>query len=330
MFKRRWIHAGYTQLCRSVGMDGKNCHYIQDLDKFFEFEFQPDDVVVLSYMIEPMYYDDVRRLLDRGVKFVNDGLWDCYTSQTRKFTKLLLPYQENGLTLHGHARSEAIGTDGWNEATCRFIPMYFWYAEAIESMRRKNKVFGMLGSKSKKFFMSVGNVIYEKEMFLQLLSSQLNDDAIYSIRSWEKFLPDDRIDTYDDRYVNPRWYEDTSFSIVVESQAKSLAVNMTEKTFKPIQYGHPFIVFGNYYILKTLQQYGFKTYNMFFNEEYDNIIDSRVRAEFIADQIAACRVDRIHRTYPNVIDNWNRFHDWDIMQSYLKFELINHLRQHDG
>ena len=41
---------------------------------------------------------------------------------------------------------------------------------------------------------------------------------------------------------------------------------ITEKTFKPIMYGHPFIVLGNPGIMSQLESWGFMTFNNLFDQ----------------------------------------------------------------
>jgi hypothetical protein len=44
---------------------------------------------------------------------------------------------------------------------------------------------------------------------------------------------------------------------------------MTEKTMKPIIFKHPFITIGPKHTLKYIKKMGFKTFNDYWNEDYD-------------------------------------------------------------
>lgn len=46
---------------------------------------------------------------------------------------------------------------------------------------------------------------------------------------------------------------------------------VSEKTFKPIAVGHPFIVYGNKNSLKYLRELGYQTFDPYINEEYDSL-----------------------------------------------------------
>jgi len=68
-------------------------------------------------------------------------------------------------------------------------------------------------------------------------------------------------------------YEKTFFSIVTETEYSQHQQSITEKIIKPIMHCHPFIVFGSPNSLKTLKKYGFKTFDKWWDESYDNEID---------------------------------------------------------
>lgn len=59
--------------------------------------------------------------------------------------------------------------------------------------------------------------------------------------------------------------------------------HLTEKTFKPIALGMPFVLTAPSGSLAYLKQYGFKTFDNVWNEEYDSITDDVKRAEAVAE-----------------------------------------------
>jgi hypothetical protein len=62
---------------------------------------------------------------------------------------------------------------------------------------------------------------------------------------------------------------EVSFEIVTESCVGD-SLYITEKTFKPIIFGLPFLLLGNPYSLKYLKHLGFKTFDQVFDESYDS------------------------------------------------------------
>jgi len=71
-------------------------------------------------------------------------------------------------------------------------------------------------------------------------------------------------------------YKDSYFSLVSETEFfTKWNIYTTEKTIKPIQQYHPFVILGNPNTLKYLQSMGFQTFSSVWDESYDNeIIDS--------------------------------------------------------
>jgi hypothetical protein len=88
------------------------------------------------------------------------------------------------------------------------------------------------------------------------------------------------------RYFNPIWYNSTAFSIVAETGVSNdQQVFITEKTFKPIAFQHPFIVFGQQGVLTYLKTQGFETFENVFDESYDDEYDVDKRLNNIVNQV---------------------------------------------
>jgi len=70
--------------------------------------------------------------------------------------------------------------------------------------------------------------------------------------------------------------------LVTETVANGRKQHLTEKIFKPICLGMPFIVIGCAGSLEYLRSYGFKTFSTFWDESYDTETDDYKRIEKIA------------------------------------------------
>ena len=67
-------------------------------------------------------------------------------------------------------------------------------------------------------------------------------------------------------------YENTYFSLISETYFfDNQTMFFTEKTFKPIAFQHPFMVFGMKGTLQFLKYLGFETYDHIFDESYDSL-----------------------------------------------------------
>jgi hypothetical protein len=76
-------------------------------------------------------------------------------------------------------------------------------------------------------------------------------------------------------------YENSYFTIVSETNAESEYCFITEKTVKPLMNLHPFLVLGNPFVLRSLRKYGFKTFDKWWDESYDEELDFKKRANMV-------------------------------------------------
>lgn len=70
-------------------------------------------------------------------------------------------------------------------------------------------------------------------------------------------------------------------SIVTETHFYESELSFTEKIYRPISLGHPFIVVGRPGYLKKLRDFGFKTFDGLIDEKYDTIHNPILRIEEI-------------------------------------------------
>jgi hypothetical protein len=86
-------------------------------------------------------------------------------------------------------------------------------------------------------------------------------------------------------YLNPRTYLDTYFSLVTETVFDYPYSFRTEKIWKPIAIGHPFIVASNAGYYRDLHQLGFRTFGNLIDESFDSIDNNQQRLERIAQVV---------------------------------------------
>jgi hypothetical protein len=77
--------------------------------------------------------------------------------------------------------------------------------------------------------------------------------------------------------LNKGNHEHTFISVVTETLAESGILFLSEKIWKPILLGHPFMVFGSKGTLNYLKSLGYKTFDKWIDETYDEIEDSDQR-----------------------------------------------------
>lgn len=107
---------------------------------------------------------------------------------------------------------------------------------------------------------------------------------------------------------------DSLLYLVTETVANGRRHHLTEKTFKPIALGMPFVLLGTQGSLKYLRSYGFKTFEGIWDESYDDAEDA-VRAQRIASLLRSLdeltpegRQDLFKQCIPVIQHNWNHFY----------------------
>ena len=103
--------------------------------------------------------------------------------------------------------------------------------------------------------------------------------------------------------------------LVTETVATGRRHHLTEKTFKPIALGMPFIIVGTQGSLRYLRSYGFKTFGHLWDESYDDEPDDSKRIEKIAqilkmlDGLDEHRQDIFKGAWEIIEHNWNHFYN---------------------
>jgi len=247
------------------------------------------DILAVS---RPFHWNDhiKTHLLDQGFKMLIVDLWEA---RPYFLSKDLEEYLDNILVILGCKNSLEYG---WKNVLN--VPNWFWYNESLMYTcdyrcqgyqdyvpnRTKEKLFLMPMHRAKEFRNQI------RDQFAPIL-----DQAVWSyVESWqdsrtlprqtesliEEFLPD--------RIFEASWYDQTCFTVAVEtavdSQTNSQAEHdgkhteafpcelfVTEKTFKPIAFRHPFQVAAMPGTLQFLKDNGFETYENLFDERYDSM-----------------------------------------------------------
>ena len=101
--------------------------------------------------------------------------------------------------------------------------------------------------------------------------------------------------------------------LVTETVATGRRHHLTEKTFKPIAMGMPFVIVGTQGSLQYLRSYGFKTFGHLWDESYDDEPDDSQRIEKIAQvlkQLEHSDRQSIFESAHEIIEhNWNHFYN---------------------
>jgi hypothetical protein len=197
--------------------------------------------------------------------------------------------------LHTHtALKNSIGNVGINNIIpdkkflCLNRRMYHHKYKIIEELFNRGLLndtrFSWVDNKNTKNFLNkklVNNLNIDVTNFKAI---QLEDDVMYGseLSNHEEYL----------YTINPQWYYKSKVNIITETNFNQAEIHITEKTWKAIYLGVPFVISASRGHLKILRDMGFKTFNSLINEDYDdmrggdkikNIIDSAIELSNIYD-----------------------------------------------
>lgn len=133
-------------------------------------------------------------------------------------------------------------------------------------------------------------------------------------------------------FVNDTAHNSTFINIVTETMWNVESIFFTEKLYKPIYMCQPFILFGNPNSLKKLKEYGFKTFDKWWDESYDSELDLNIRLEKITkvlEEIANWDFDKCYRitnemesilinNYKLLMDNDETYKIYSLLQTDTK------------
>jgi hypothetical protein len=202
---------------------------------------------------------------------------------------------------------------------------WFWYNESIWWRNLGYHRYQPNKTYSKRFLMPLRRSSQIRDKIVNQLDHRLND-FLWSYR--DQALPDDVPKSQNNyqRFFNPQWYDDTCCSLVVETMNIGGCFQLTEKSFKPLAYRHPFLIVGQFRSLKKLQSLGFETYENLFDESYDEIPDFDRRFDAVIKNIN----DFDPRAYDTITQeklqhNHARFFDRELVESKIVAEIIEPL-----
>jgi hypothetical protein len=174
-----------------------------------------------------------------------------------------------------------------------------------------------------------------RDYVVQYLNTNL-DRFLWSYQENGKHLPHggDYEDWSSQRLFQPAWYNTTAISLVMETAAESTGNTVpliSEKTFKPIAFFHPFVVCGDWQSLVHLRNLGFETFENLFDETYDSIKFWKQRCEAAVDQCLA--FDSESNTYDVLTQkklrhNHEHFFDQSLVTKKITTEILEPLRHY--
>jgi hypothetical protein len=135
----------------------------------------------------------------------------------------------------------------------------------------------------------------------------------------------------DHSQIEPSHYADAYCNIVLETHYdadQSGGAFLTEKTFKPIKHGQPFVIIGAPGSLAALRKLGYRTFDHAIDNSYDLVQDNTQRWQQLLQAIQQIQQQDIHAWFQRCINDIQ--HNQQVFLSS-KYERLNSLieRLHD-
>ena len=127
-------------------------------------------------------------------------------------------------------------------------------------------------------------------------------DAVKDFVSQGPYFCDSKDDQShnDHRHVSVSLYQDSYCHLVIETlfdADQSGGAFLTEKTFKAIKFGQPFVIIGTAHSLRTLRQQGYRTFDHVIDNQYDDITDNTQRWMAVRNTILKIQSQNMHEWF---------------------------------
>ena len=164
--------------------------------------------------------------------------------------------------------------------------------------------------------------LWQTNIFSEFVDKYFRNENNSGHNAFEHYINDDLFNTRHGMFFDTSYYY-----ISTETSAHDQICFMGEKTYKAIYHKIPFIILGNPYSLKNLKKEGFKTFDKWIDESYDNETNYEKRKKMIFDEILRLDNLSISRHEKNISEmeeiiefNHNHFLDVrDIKKEFLRF-----------
>lgn len=184
-----------------------------------------------------------------------------------------------------------------------YVPLTGFLYNQIISANHFERIFNTVNKPYKFLFLNKARRDHREIMLKELGNAGLLNSALWTDVSRNIVLPEQYADyfngqinsikinetshdmSYAASILNPPMYVDTYFSLITETNSDVPSRFFTEKIYKSILIGHPFIVVGCPSFYKFLHAEGYKTFDGFVDESFDNVDNLEERCKMISTEV---------------------------------------------
>jgi hypothetical protein len=200
----------------------------------------------------------------------------------------------------------------------KFLPEVLDYEENIQAAAQMDKIYQKENKPYKFLFLNGRGRKHRAELIRKLNAESLlayslwtNLDGAngavqtlpqeYEVQRYQPYIDDGtkryvKFELFNNEwgeiYLEPSPYIDTYFSLVTETVFEIPYSFRTEKIWKPVVMGHPWIAVANAGFYRDIRNLGFQTYSHVIDESFDSIENNQDRLDRIAKVVAdLCKQD---------------------------------------
>lgn len=244
--------------------------FVDNLHFYMEkYKVNPNKIFVILYL--PSEVDDIRKKLN-----------------AMGYNKIHVTYKMNWLLwtkYYFKPKPEVVPTYKFSVFVRRFSDWRFLlYCKLIENDILDNTVFTFSNNHP-----DFQNSEVSKDDMIRSIENVFSSEITHKIQKWIDTLPVQLNDgtAYPVSDIIFSKLLQSHIHIVCETHVHSngSGVCLTEKIYKPLVAGKPFIVVGQHKILKLLRDQGFRTFHPIIDESYDDIQDYKLRLDAICKEL---------------------------------------------
>jgi len=174
----------------------------------------------------------------------------------------------------------------------------------------------------------------DSNFFVKVIDELISDDYVYGKDRLINFFKNydsnkhytfdcDDLENNKANVLNKTAHNSSFINIVTETHYLENTIFFSEKIFKPMYMCQPFILIGNPLSLKKLKEMGFKTFDKWWDESYDDELDFTRRFEKILNiinEISKWDMDKCHSITKDMTDIL--IHNFNIMVDTTNMEKL--------
>jgi hypothetical protein len=306
-----------------------NCDYISLMSSAVLFRVRNHEIKILFYYHEGDNPAEIKKRID--TLCINHDLpIDCYlflsanTSATHLNNFSYFPDHEYFFQYVNRRQiiSDIPTGPRSHEFTALNRTHKWWRASCMTDLRQSGVLNRSLWSYNTKCTIDD----HEKDNPLELDSVPGWRNAVTDFISCGPYFcdSDDDQSHNDHRHVPIDLYQNSYCHIVIETlfdADRSSGAFLTEKTYKAIKFGQPFVIVGTAYSLRTLRQQGYRTFDHAIDNSYDEITHNTQRWQAIRKAIIEIQSQDMHKWFLQCIGDIR--HNQQIFNDTQKTSLNN-------